>query len=96
MDLLINLCIRLACIQKLLVSLILCSRSGFSDDALLYKGRLLRRKLEEVEAEKTQLHAEVSAVRSKNKAAEVDRHKLVLAQQSEAASTHMQVKPPHI
>lgn len=62
------------------------------DDALFYQGRLLRRKLEEVETEKAQLHAEVSAVRSKNEAAEVERHKLVLTQQSEAASTQLQVK----
>lgn len=40
---------------------------------------------------KTQLHAEMAAVRSEKEATELERHRLVLARQSEAAATHVQV-----
>lgn len=55
------------------------------------KGRLLRRQLDEAEAVKAQLLDEVAAVRSQREAAELERHKLVLAHQTEAAATHVQV-----
>ncbi|CAM9723282.1 unnamed protein product, partial [Ascophyllum nodosum] len=55
------------------------------------EGRILRRKLEEAEATKAQLHAEVSVVRSRKEEAEVERHRLVLAQQNEAAGAHAQI-----
>ena len=58
---------------------------------IVTKGRILRRKLEEAEATKAQLHAEVSVVRSRKEEAEVERHRLVLAQQNEAAGAHAQV-----
>lgn len=56
-----------------------------------FQARLLRRNLEEAEAAKVQLHAEVAAVRGEKDAAELERHKLVLAQQTEATAIHVQV-----
>lgn len=56
------------------------------------QARLLRRQLEEAEAAKTQLHDEMAAVRSKKEAAELERHKLVLAHQTQAAAAHVQVR----
>lgn len=41
---------------------------------------------------KAQLHAEMAAVRSEREAAELERHKLVLAHQSESAATHVRVR----
>lgn len=55
------------------------------------QGRLLRRQLDEAEAAKSQLHDEMAAVRSKKEAAELERHKLVLAHQTQAAAAHVQV-----
>lgn len=38
------------------------------------------------------MHEEMAAVRSQREAAELERHKLILAHQSEAAATHVLVK----
>ncbi|CBJ30404.1 conserved unknown protein [Ectocarpus siliculosus] len=65
--------------------------ASFADADRDEEGRLLRRKLEEAEAVKAQLHAEMAAVRSEREAAELERHKLVLAHQSESAATHVRV-----
>lgn len=40
---------------------------------------------------KAQVHAEMAAVRSQKEAAELERHKLMLAHQSETAALHMKV-----
>ncbi|CAM9159615.1 unnamed protein product [Laminaria digitata] len=64
---------------------------SFADATRDEEGRLLRRQLEEAEAAKTQLHDEMAAVRSKKEAAELERHKLVLAHQTQAAAAHVQI-----
>ena len=51
----------------------------------------MRRQLEEAEAVKAQLHDEIKAVRAQREAAELERHKLVLENQTEAAATHVRV-----
>lgn len=58
----------------------------------LHKVRLLRRQLEEAETVKAQLHDEMKTVRSQREAAELERHKLVLDNQTEAAATHVRVR----
>lgn len=40
---------------------------------------------------KAQLHDEINAVRAQREAAELERHKLVLENQTEAAATHVRV-----
>eukprot|EP00903_Cladosiphon_okamuranus_P005510 g5490.t1 len=65
--------------------------ASFADSARDEEGRLLRRQLEEAEAVKAQLLDEMAAVRSQREAAELERHKLVLAHQTEAAATHVQI-----
>lgn len=65
----------------------LCSASWSLGSQL----RLLRRQLDEAEATKAQVHAEMAAVRSQKEAAELERHKLMLAHQSETAALHVKV-----
>eukprot|EP00904_Undaria_pinnatifida_P009883 jgi/Undpi1/6024/HiC_scaffold_2.g01298.m1 len=64
---------------------------SFADASRDEEGRLLRRQLDEAEAAKSQLHDEMAAVRSKKEAAELERHKLVLAHQTQAAAAHVQI-----
>ncbi|CAM9789285.1 unnamed protein product [Pylaiella littoralis] len=63
--------------------------ASFADPDRDEEARLLRRQLEEAEAARAQVHEEMAAVRSQREAAELERHKLILAHQSEAAATHV-------
>ncbi|CAM9941955.1 unnamed protein product [Discosporangium mesarthrocarpum] len=65
--------------------------SSLSDVSRDEEVRQLRRRVEEAAAVEKHLHAEISAVRAEKERVELERHKLVLGHQSEAASIHMRV-----